>query len=546
MRQTTTPPAPTITALVPRYVDLVYATARRLVGDGHTAEDVTQATFIALLRKADRVDPRHLPGWLVNAARLAAREALRSQGRRRSHESRAAQLRTETTDDPADEPTTAHVLPLLDEALSHLSEADRTAVVLRFLQGLSFAEVGSATGATEEAARKRVGRALEKLRHSLVKQGVTPSMGGLAVVLASQQAPPAPPTAVAAATATPSPAVSSIAGQVVRALQWSRATTVATIIGISVGGFVATGAVVVTVQFLTGGPPPKPHVAASRPSPHVLQLGLSPQQRDELKAQLDRDYALKPDEVIRLIEPPFSATRDGWAMAEFPYAKAAKNIRSLGFQVATGQGMAWSYMSYGDEDLASIVIEGLREPWYSVDGLDAVQWTDVQGDFVVRTDAPVERKFAALADLMTQRTGVRVRFVPHTADRPCIVLHGPTGKGPDNGSHFATVVLSRKPLTREQIIARGNRRPFGWTHAFQFDAACKNMDAPFFLDPSTGHGSFHNNDLFPVAADAMLHRTDPGYETALRQVLDNVQAQIGGDFAIERRPIRTFTLERVR
>ena len=65
-------------SLVARHVDLVYATARRLVGDGPTADDVTQATFLVLVRKVDRIDPRTLPGWLVNATRLTAREAVRS------------------------------------------------------------------------------------------------------------------------------------------------------------------------------------------------------------------------------------------------------------------------------------------------------------------------------------------------------------------------------------------------------------------------------------------------------------------------------------
>lgn len=78
--------------VVRQYVDLVYATARRLVNDPHLADDITQATFVVMVKKANRLDPRTLPGWLVNTARLAAKEAIRAKLTRDKHESRAARL----------------------------------------------------------------------------------------------------------------------------------------------------------------------------------------------------------------------------------------------------------------------------------------------------------------------------------------------------------------------------------------------------------------------------------------------------------------------
>jgi RNA polymerase sigma factor (sigma-70 family) len=186
--------------IVRRYADLVYSTAARMVDDAHLAEDVAQAAFIVLAKKADRVNPRTLPGWLVNATRLAAREAIRSKRTRTRYETQAAQMRRESSM-PPEEPTTAEVLPLLDEALSRLGEADRTAVVLRFLQGLNFAQISAATGASEDAARKRVSRAVEKLRAIFIKKGIIPSVGGLMLVLASQQAKPASAAMVSTITA---------------------------------------------------------------------------------------------------------------------------------------------------------------------------------------------------------------------------------------------------------------------------------------------------------------------------------------------------------
>src|SRR5689334_5187943 len=76
--------------IVHRYVDLVYATARRALGDDHLAQDVTQATFLVLMKKAHQLDARTLPGWLVNTTRLAAKEAVRAKLCRERHETRAA------------------------------------------------------------------------------------------------------------------------------------------------------------------------------------------------------------------------------------------------------------------------------------------------------------------------------------------------------------------------------------------------------------------------------------------------------------------------
>jgi RNA polymerase sigma factor (sigma-70 family) len=210
--------------LVRRYVDLVYATARRIVGDRHLADEITNASFIVLARKVHRIHARTLPGWLVNTTRLAAKQALRAQSTRRRHEAQAARMREEAQL-TSDQPTAREILPLLDDALSRLSESDRTAVVMRFLQGRSFLEVSQAMGATEEAARKRASRAVEKLRAIFMKQGVMPSAGGLMLILAAQQARAAP-AAILSATTTASaggalPAIKLLAQKVASTMIWT-------------------------------------------------------------------------------------------------------------------------------------------------------------------------------------------------------------------------------------------------------------------------------------------------------------------------------------
>jgi RNA polymerase sigma factor (sigma-70 family) len=211
--------------LVRRYVDLVYATARRLVGDAHMAEDVTQAAFIILVKKANRIDPATLPGWLVTTTRLAARAAIKSQRTRSQYETRAAQMRSQTQT-PKDEPTEDELLPVLDDALAKLNDADRTAVVMRFLQGRTFVEVGEAMGSSEEAACKRAGRAVEKLRSIFMKQGLVPSVGGLMVVLAAQQSPPASAAVAAGVTGAVSTGgagtSAAIAKGVISIMKWAQ------------------------------------------------------------------------------------------------------------------------------------------------------------------------------------------------------------------------------------------------------------------------------------------------------------------------------------
>jgi RNA polymerase sigma factor (sigma-70 family) len=175
--------------LVRRHVDMVYATAlRRVGGNGHLAEDVTQATFIILARRASRFDERTLvAGWLHRAAGYAANNALKSEARRKAHERRAAENamtstdETRTTDDRWDE-----VEPLLDAAMDELSATDRAAVVMRFHQSKSVEQTASALGVSTEAAKKRLQRGVAKLRSILSRKGVrVPTVAALVATIAS-------------------------------------------------------------------------------------------------------------------------------------------------------------------------------------------------------------------------------------------------------------------------------------------------------------------------------------------------------------------------
>src|SRR6476469_10308263 len=107
--------------LVNRHINLVYGWARRLTRDAHMAEDVTQAVFIVLAKKASSV--RHggiLPAWLMSATRYASSNALTKANRRRKYEKAAAMnLTNSMAYDPASD-ADGPLSEALDAALARL------------------------------------------------------------------------------------------------------------------------------------------------------------------------------------------------------------------------------------------------------------------------------------------------------------------------------------------------------------------------------------------------------------------------------------------
>lgn len=177
--------------LVERHLGLVHATAQRRTGDAHAAADISQAVFCLLLRKGRPLQAAtDLTGWLHRAACFKAAEWLRAERRRRVHEQEAAAMPQDTSADPA--PWT-DVAPLLDEALDRLGKADRQLLLLRFFRRLPLRDVGHQLGISEDAARMRVTRALERLRVQLARAGAPVGPAALGAWLEQHAAPPAPP-----------------------------------------------------------------------------------------------------------------------------------------------------------------------------------------------------------------------------------------------------------------------------------------------------------------------------------------------------------------
>ncbi|MDO8543571.1 MAG: TonB family protein [Opitutaceae bacterium] len=178
--------------LVRRHIDLVYSVALRHVGgDTHLAKDVVQIVFTSLARKATALARRPvLAGWLYRTTQYAAIDAVRTESRRRKRE-REAHTMNETAAG-TDEGNWESLRPLLDRAIGGLDDDDRDAIVLRFFNGRSFAEVGAQLRLNENAARMRVERALAKLHATLARDGVTSTSAALGLVLAQSVSVAAP------------------------------------------------------------------------------------------------------------------------------------------------------------------------------------------------------------------------------------------------------------------------------------------------------------------------------------------------------------------
>ena len=157
--------------LVNRHVNLVYSAALRQVnGDAHSAQDVAQTVFTDLARKADSLAQREsVTGWLYTSAHFAAAKIVRTENRRRDREEK---FMREPTHESAPEADWETLRPLLDDTMHELKAADREAILLRYFENRTFAEVGAKLGLNENAARMRVDRAVEKLRTAFARRGV--------------------------------------------------------------------------------------------------------------------------------------------------------------------------------------------------------------------------------------------------------------------------------------------------------------------------------------------------------------------------------------
>ncbi|HEY2883028.1 MAG TPA: sigma-70 family RNA polymerase sigma factor [Pirellulales bacterium] len=234
-----------LTQLIGRYYALVYSAALRQVRNCSLAEDVTQAVFLILTQKAGSIrSGMAVGGWLLAVTRCTAVNAMKKQSIAAKHERLAAKPEAIAAADD----TWQDIAPHLDAELNRLARIDRDAVVLRFFLDRSFSEIGAELGFSAEAARKRVARALERLRARLSKPSRPLTAGVLGMAIGAHAVQAAPNHLLAGAVAATAGGANlysiSLAKGTTKMLIWAKAKLLMTVAGSVIVGGAGIAAVV--------------------------------------------------------------------------------------------------------------------------------------------------------------------------------------------------------------------------------------------------------------------------------------------------------------
>jgi RNA polymerase sigma factor (sigma-70 family) len=192
------------TTLVNRHVNLVYSAALRQVRSPQLAQEIAQSVFADLARNAGKLSgaglqsARSVTPWLYAVTRRTAIDMIRKESRRQLRE----QIAVEMNDMNATSADWTQIEPLLEDAMAALDETDRSAVLLRYFENKSLREVGEALGTNEDAAQKRVSRAVERLREFFSKRNITMGASGLTILISANAVQSAPIGLAATISAT--------------------------------------------------------------------------------------------------------------------------------------------------------------------------------------------------------------------------------------------------------------------------------------------------------------------------------------------------------
>jgi RNA polymerase sigma factor (sigma-70 family) len=225
------------TELVRKYTGLVYAAALRQIADARDAEEITQAVFVILAQKAAAIpNATVLSAWLLRTTRYVAMNAWRKRARRPQAELIDPNAHVTETD-----AAWKSIAPLLDEGLLGLSESNRNVISLRFFEGRSFREIAEVTGISEDAAQKRVSRALEELRRSFAKRGLALSATLVVGALGTHAIEAAPAHVISAIAMTAGPGaanagnVATLARQALEAMNGAHRRLIMFRVGVGAG-----------------------------------------------------------------------------------------------------------------------------------------------------------------------------------------------------------------------------------------------------------------------------------------------------------------------
>ncbi len=233
-------------ALVQRHLNLVYGAALRQVRQPQLAEEIAQSVFTDLARQAGRLKPNTvLAAWLYQVTRRTTVDVIRRESRRQSRERVAAEtIRVNSPDSSAQNEAQAGwsaIEPLLEEAMSAINEDDRAAILLRYFQNKSLREVGQALGTSDDAAQKRVSRAVERLRAFFARRGITIGASGLTVAISANAVPAAPAGLALSISAAALGSAAAIAAAITTTKTIAMTTLQKTLLGAVLAAAIGTG-----------------------------------------------------------------------------------------------------------------------------------------------------------------------------------------------------------------------------------------------------------------------------------------------------------------
>ena len=513
-----------LSELIEQQLDFVYSAALRQVRDPHLAEDVTQAVFILLWKKFPTLKPGTIiEGWLYEATRYASKSAMRSQRRREHHERLAGQREMPQNDHSAWE----QMAPMLDEAMAGLGKTERDAVLLRYFRQKSFEEVAQSIGATEPATRKRVSRAVEKLRAFFARRGVTSSADVIASAIglgAIRSAPPGLAGKTITAAGAGSAAETALVHATATTMAWAQSkVAVAIVTAVALG---ATAAVIVAQAAHTSAPAQVVEAPPAAPASQDLPAW---------RMKFDQAYRVDDNQLLKFVPQPFIPERNDYYRAEENYQwKLIKQAPDYFSFTWDGKLNKWGYGFVGRGlTLRTVLGQPFQLRTYEIEGPADLLDAPMRGDWILRKDVPFARMLPELVAVVQKVTGRTVSFEKQTVKRPAIIARGQFKFHPLAGQ--TSVVMHSGVMDKDSGGGGG-------TGSLQM-----------FLDTlgSRAHQRIINETQGPLPADfAWLHHRsayidleDQHREIKVRAMLDIVQEQSGLTFTIEPRNVPVWMIK---